>query len=328
MDRVSLWFPPSNSSKSKLALCLNQNLPVFAQDVNALGAKSFFCCGYSFFVDHFYKKKKEKRIYEVLRFDKPTKLFFDFDQDIIAADTKQSFEQEFDGFLNGTLGVLASTFDDLNIETIPMVVLDASTTKKLSRHVIIDVLFENMSTVKDFVSFLQLSLVCSSLDAKIYTRNRAFRLIYSEKYGKKNPLIRIGDAADSYNAEAVYQSLIQAVHRPGKALLPVRTFTLPQSKKRRFCEMGSKSTVNTNELPLNLICYIANLGGIIRTASKDDQFIKLVVGQMFCPFKQDFHKNNNAYFTFHFASRRSWWKCADPCCPQIHYDIETNDWIL
>ena len=47
---------------SKLALCLNQNLPVFAQDVNALGAKSFFCCGYSFFVDHFYKKKKENLI--------------------------------------------------------------------------------------------------------------------------------------------------------------------------------------------------------------------------------------------------------------------------
>jgi len=94
---------------------------------------------------------------------------------------------------------------NLNCTADDVIVLDASTDKKLSYHVIIkSVVFHNTTCCKAFVQHVLSNISGEGLqeisyidmkgsvkyliDMKVYSRNQNFRLIGSSKFGKNFPL--------------------------------------------------------------------------------------------------------------------------------------------
>lgn len=333
---ASVFFPKPDPKKSKLLTCLETKLPVFSQDVSNDGSKSFFACGYEYFCNSLYSRDTMRSVYEVLQYNKPTKIYLDFDQ-YTHETTKEAFQNDFCNFMNTVMDVLSETFSDLSSCEIPCVILDASNEKKHSRHVIVQVTLRDVATVKEFVEFVLSKCPCKSVDTKVYTRNRSFRLLYSSKLGKSTPLTIMGHEDTSYNPDHVFYTLIQGVvpeHYQGDMKMDdtakkVRDFFKPQqSRKRKRSGDTFSEHVATDDLPGGLITYINENGGTIRSAKKDGEFISIIVGGTYCPFIKGHHKSNNAYFTLCTKNRIGWWKCADVDCPQINYDKSNLDWVV
>ena len=97
--KSAAYFPKFDKNKSKLALCIDKNLPIFSMDLDKSGAKTFFCCGFEYFVNHLYKKNNYRNCYEVLQFNKPSKIYLDFD--CLSEDcTRKKFDGDFQDFMN------------------------------------------------------------------------------------------------------------------------------------------------------------------------------------------------------------------------------------
>ena len=77
------FFPNYEEKGSGLLESIQTQSPVFSFDMNGVGAKHFFSCGYESFVGHYETKvtcsHMPPNYYEVLQFDLPSKLYFDFD---------------------------------------------------------------------------------------------------------------------------------------------------------------------------------------------------------------------------------------------------------
>lgn len=277
-----------------------------------------------------------RNVYEVLQYNKPTKVYLDFDQ-YTTETTQGEFDKSFGDFMNSLMDLLSETYDNLSNCDIPCVVLDASNEKKYSRHVIVQVTMRDVATVKEFVEYALSKCPCESVDMKVYTRNRSFRLIYSSKMGKSTPLTVLGNDNKQYNPEHVFLCMIQGwtpEHYKGQLQMDdtareVRDFFKPQqSRKRKRSSDTLSEHVPTDDLPGGLVSYISENGGTIRSAKKDGDFISIIVGGTYCPFIKGYHKSNNAYFTICTKNRIGWWKCADVDCPQINYDKSNLDWVV
>lgn len=334
---ASAFFPKHDPKKSKLLSCVETKLPVFSQDLANDGSKSFFACGYEYFCNTLYRRQNMRSVYEVLQYNYPTKIYLDFDQ--YTTDTsKEAFDAGFNAYMNAVMDTLQETYDDLKDVNIPCVVLDASNDKKFSRHVIVQVTMVDVATVKEFVEYVLAKCPCDSVDMKVYTRNRSFRLLYSSKLGKSTPLSVLGDCTkNEYNPEHVFMTMIQGIlpkHYSGSlkmdyTALEVRNFFKPQkSRKRKRSGDTLSEHVPTDDLPGGLVTYINENNGTIRSAKKDGDFISVIVSGTYCPFIKGHHKSNNAYFTICTTNRIGWWKCADIDCPQINYDKSNLDWIV
>ena len=141
-----------------------------------------------------------------------------------------------------------------------------------------------------------------------------------------------------YNPEHVWLGMIQGItssHYSGKLKMDesaknIRYFKTPSVRKRKRSN-GSDSSqeyISNDDLPNGLIEYIKNCGGVIRSAKRDENFISMIVGGMWCPFIKGKHKSNNTYFTLCVKNKTGWWKCSDDDCPKIHYDRINLDWIF
>jgi len=339
--KASAFFPKRSATKSKLLACIETNLPVFSQDLSEDGSKTFFCCGYEYFCNVLYKRENMRSVYEVFKFNKPTKIYLDFDKHTSEI-SKEVFEAGFCAFMNVMVDTLQETYDNLLDMNIPCVTLDASTEKKFSRHVILQVTMVDVSTVKEFVEYVLSKCPCDSVDTTVYTRNRSFRLLYSSKLGKNAPLRILGtvkNAHTEYNADHVFMCMIQGIlptHYLGKLRMDntayeVRSFFKPdQSRKRK--RSGDfyipSDHVPTDEIPVGIVSYINENSGKIRSAKREGDFLSLIVSGTYCPYIKGYHKHNNAYFTICTISRVGWWKCADTDCPQMNYDKSNLDWAI
>jgi len=337
------FFPQNVDGTSKLVQCIQSELPVFSRDCGEGGEKSFFACGYLHFVDVLYRKKHMRHTYEVLQWaDRPTKLFFDFDHFIVSGEDTVDFERLVQRFLEHVSKDITERF---NYDVPPeMIILDASTDKKKSRHVIYQFYLTDMQAVKDYYEHLMGSFSFSTpeeakvVDPGVYTRNRSFRLIYSSKYGKKNVLQVVGrDSADQYNPTDVIKSMIQvraAPHYRGpyKALLTptVHHFKAGAASRKRprgDSPRGDCRYVPPENLPAGVLDYIKDQGGVVRTGHQDgDKFMSFIVGGLRCPWVQRVHKSNNTYFTISLTTGMSWFRCADSDCPNMHYSKVKLNW--
>lgn len=346
MDRFtsSPFFPETivnGKFNSGLLESIDSSLPVFSRDLKEnQGAKSFFACGYEYFIQWYGEKLKKKipqHIYEVLQFSLPTKLFFDFDG--LNFDHEE-FKYIVNDFLYHCALKLSEYFEtDFDIENIA--VLNASTPIKCSYHVIFQYFFKDMSTVKKIVEILVDSFdnekIKQILDFSVYGRNRSFRLMYSSKKGKNNFLRINGDEKLEYNDIVMFDSLIQArliPHYNGYLRnskfesLHARVFEINNTLQRRVTtKVGT--TVNKEELPPRLIEFIELVGGgNIISCKKTDDLLMCIISNMPCPYIKKKHKNNNQFFNYNLKTHVGWFKCADEECSQMIYRKDKLNWLI
>lgn len=314
--------------------CLSTDLPVFSRDVNDKGAKSFVSCGYEHFIMSYYKSRKTRHLYELLQFKKPTKVYFDVD--ISASNVADTTQSSFDAML-----VLLREFtkSKLSVEEPHLYVLDATTDRKFSKHIIIDVFLQDVENVSMFVSDFfskhrDANDIVQFIDTSVYTRNRSFRLIHSAKYGKTNTFKLDGN--DAYSEADVCNTMIQNYFPMSysgklKKLVPsnanvfsIKTYVSSDSSSsgqslKRQREDTVHESLHSSELPDDLNDFFTRRSYTVRSVRKhlDKDVIDLIIGGAKCPWVNGHHKHNNQYFTI--TNGVGWWKCADPDCRRIRY---------
>ena len=273
--------------------CINSNLPVFSRDIGKNGEKAFFVCEYNYFIKKYYKNLKQKHVYEVVQFDKPTKLFIDFDC------KKINKVQEFNIEINNVIDDVKQKCIHLFNVCPEFIILDSTSNNKLSKHLIFDIVFQNVAQIKAFI-FENLNET-KFLDKGIYTRNRSFRLVFSSKKEKNIKLLPLNQSSD-YNESVVKNTLLQFIPH---------NFNIYEYN---FENLQSVKLLN-NCIPNNNTCVI----GTEVSTKESEEFIHVILKNMYCPFSQKIHKSNNTYYTTIKKTGLSWFKCADPECPPIMF---------
>lgn len=332
-------FIPKKTTPSKLTQCVETSLPIFARDVGDERKKTFFACGYEYFCDVFYRRMDNKHVYEVLRYELPTKIYMDFDRDIDAEDAVESFNAEFNSFMNTAVEAICELFPDVvsHPSEVPAIVMDSTSETKLSKHVIIQFTLENVPAVKQFVEYVLSKCPCDAVDTLVYTRHRLFRVLYSTKKGKDTPLTiqNVDGGCASYQDEHVFATLIQCITPPGYAGKYVmddiatkpRRLVLPNARKRPRESNDQTFTTITNIHP-GIQFYIESIGCRALSARMNGDFLSIIVRGSVCPHAGCVHKSNNAYFTLNTKYMSGWWTCADDDCPKTHYNKACFKWIL
>lgn len=149
---------------------------------------------------YWYENQALRNIYEVIEFDKPSRLYFDLEY---SKEVNQNVDHErlYNHFLEVTISLLKELYD-LEVKQSDFLALDSSNAAKFSCHLIVhfkkDYLFSNNVAIGSFTKRLKERLLHSPpqrifndngqeiviFDEGVYTRNRNFRLFMSTKMGK------------------------------------------------------------------------------------------------------------------------------------------------
>ena len=177
-------------------------MAIFSKE-HGLGGKRHFLVGTREEFWRNYKNQSCKKHYEVILSGIACKLFFDLEFDRLLNDTVNGF------IMTKTLIclVIKHMMENygINICLEDVCVLDSSTEKKFSAHVIFSkCVFFDIETCGQFVNHLIFNLDSKQersftivdqykqegifVDQTVYTKNRNFRLFLSSKFGKNNPL--------------------------------------------------------------------------------------------------------------------------------------------
>ena len=336
------------TNMSPMHQCIETGLPVFARDIGPDAKKAYLASGYEHFCFQYYTKDNDRtrHTYELLQELKPTKIYCDFDHDNVA--DVDDFKQSSERFIKAVLKTLPERCKMLEGVDIPFYVLEASTSSKLSRHVIFECYLENIPMVKSFIEFVLTSCPCPYLDTAVYTRNRLFRVLYSYKFGKGRASALTVSGNPTYNPFHVFKTLIQARITPHyrgmfseiegelssnvyRVNLATRSFgvngytghhavNIPPGLDDFISEFGEKNANN-------------HVGGVLLSTREHDKFITAIVGGLRCPWVGRVHRSNNQYFTICKSTLKGWFNCSDDDCktswdgsiPYGHVDV-THLW--
>ena len=336
--KSTIFYPRPRSDdatgKSPQYQCIETGLPVFARDVGSSAKKAYMGCGYEHFCFQYYAKDSDRtrHTYELLQELKPTKIYCDFDHENTA--DVDDFQQSSERFIKAILKTLPERCKMLEGVDIPFYILEASTNKKLSRHVIFECFLENIPTVKSFIEFVLSSCPCPYLDTKVYTRNRVFRILYSYKYGKSRDSALTVSNDQTYNPFHVFKTMIQARITPHySGPFGVIVGELNSNVYRVNLAMRATGGVNgysghyATNAPPGLSDFISefgekgpnnHVGGVLLSVKENDNFITCIVGGLRCPWVGRVHKSNNTYFTICKSTMKGWFQCSDSDCNTPH----------
>ena len=335
--KSTIFYPRSRNDPSvgasPMNQCIDTGLPVFARDIGPSAKKAYMACGFEHFCFQYYTKDNDRtrHTYELLQENKPTKIYCDFDHENIA--DADDFKQSSEAFVKAVLKILPERCKMLEGVDIPFYILEASTDKKLSRHVIFECYLDNIPTVKSFIDFVLSSSPCPYLDTKVYTRNRLFRILYSYKYGKpRESALKVCDNT-TYEPYHVFKTMIQAritphYHGPFSAI----ENDLCKNVYRVNLATSSSGANGYNghyavNIPPGLDNFISefgekgpgnNIGGVLLSCKENEKFITAIVGGLKCPWVGRVHKSNNQYFTICKRTLVGWFNCSDSDCNTPH----------
>jgi len=152
---------------------------IIAEDISVTGQKQFYV-GSLQTLKNIYDTKKEHYWYECLLENRPSRLFLD-----VESDTAVSIDEIVDFF--------AQTVQIAYQKTCKFEIIDSSSTKKISYHVIVpELVFKNVYHVGAFVRRTVLAMqdnpIVNAIDTAVYTKNRMFRLVGSRKFNSQRVL--------------------------------------------------------------------------------------------------------------------------------------------
>jgi len=301
---------------------IESGLPVFSMDFNTQGAKSFFSCGYLFFVRTLYKNMKDKHVYELIQYDKPTRIYVDMDAKGVACD---KFEREIKEFTDVMRALIKEYF---SISDPTVHILNASTEQKCSVHIVVDVFLQNVASVKGFIENCLHKYPCEYVDDSVYSRNRSFRILYSRKFGRteESSLKYSGD--NMYDEKRVLDTLIQAFVPPHVNGLVASQgphyFTPSKMFTRHKCGHGTLVT----DIPKPMYSFLNTLQADLVSMKQTDTFIRCIVANITCPWAKRKHKSNNHFLTINKNTWNAWFQCSDPDCSDCPFHNFDALWMF
>lgn len=323
--KSACFFPRDDGDGvSKHDKCIASGIPAFAADISFDGKKKYFSCGYEFFCTNYYKNTIVKNMYELLQYDKDTKIYIDMDSKDVG--NALLFDDE-------CKRIVTYIKDMLGDDTIRVYHLDASSDTKLSYHIIFEYFMPSVGDVMGLVMHACDACDTKYVDKGVYTKNRVFRLLYSNKFGKSSSSrLRVIGAGEDYDVEMVFRTLIQARMPPHyhdsifnnydglcRKVTPLVDI-LPSVSVSPSCHRHMSATISGFGSSPQFLKFIELYGGLLLSCKENDNFIMCIVGDKECGHKQTKHKSNNQYFTIIKSTMMGYWKCSDPDCNPSNYD--------
>jgi hypothetical protein len=170
------------------------------------GKKFHFCENIYDFLDEYKNYPDDKKcFYEIIKDDRPCKLYFDLDYKIVTGGCNKG-QYLFQCFEDLLCDFLRETFPKFNEKKLEYFILEASNDIKISLHIICPTfIFQNKNDIKAFMNLFRHFFennngfnpdtgytYMEALDWCVYDSDRSFRIIGSSKLGQKRPL-RIPD---------------------------------------------------------------------------------------------------------------------------------------
>mmetsp|Transcript_16866 Transcript_16866/g.29817 ORF Transcript_16866/g.29817 Transcript_16866/m.29817 type:complete len:435 (-) Transcript_16866:171-1475(-) len=246
---------------------------VFAVEKAASGSRTFAALGKMDFAEAYLQVKPLKRhVYEIIRSEQPCRLYFDLE---FAMNTNPDTDgEQLVQFVILATGTLLQRRFGILLERSHVLELDSSSPKKFSRHLIVHLpggrLFRNNRVcghfVKQVVELIRDRLIVldknheltTFVDLGVYTRNRAFRLYLSSKFGKRQVLepsttntFPYDDTTPEQTLTLLESSLVCPQLQPGKqapTLLPFGEDITDATPLRSLS--GPSSKPNASGLPI------------------------------------------------------------------------------
>lgn len=294
------------------------------------------------------KSRHERVFYEIIQGGQPCKLFIDIDLKMIGLIQAEYVEEKYLDFeqkLPSYVKQLVAEKYGILYPAIPdMIVLDATTPQKFSRHFIFpSVIFASVLEMGDFV--LQLSQKVAALhteaewiDRGIYQPGRNFR-IYNSKKLKKDNTLRMVSHKQYSEEQRVMSSMVtmlrfRDVTESDNKLMHFATrchniignaSNCSLSKKRRHQGMKSHLVEEKYEAIYNEVLPIvqklkSDISSFHVESSKFGTYLVWGV-KVCCPIKGSEHKNNRTFFKVNPGTRKMHFKCMDPECRTHNFGI-------
>lgn len=222
---------------------------------------------------------------------------------------------------------------DASLALPEVLLLDATTSTKFSRHAIFDVCFVDATHLGRFITqFLRREpKFAGIIDTSVYTRNRLFRLCGSTKRGKHAPMLPIRTQHEGLP----HQSLVVPLEPPDdlratsvEHLAPLPTTARMQLPPGR--RQGAVAAANCGQPPspyprLDALVLSCRPGAYIRkwqwvkssmgpTPAFNVIVFHLAGDNRYCERIQRHHKSNNVYIHADLERHILYQKCHDPDC--------------
>ncbi len=301
------------------------------------------------------KSEKNRKFYEVIPSQSPSKLYFDLEYPVMENEFKDADGRKMlDVLLEETKIMLYEMFGHQVLNE-DIMILDATTPLKYSLHVIFTkTVFENNSSMGCFVKVLKSKLhethsglfdvknkgrTVSFIDSCVYKKNQNFRCYLSRKMGKENYLLlsNIENASWKYaSKEDIFKaSIITNVDMGAAALkmkedLPVQgpsTFvsTSPVTRKYKY-----KSPYHEIEEILLKKIYPGYIRECIYFRGLSEIVIFPVGGTRWCSNVGREHSHNNIFYICNLGDLtlvQACHRCHGYRGEKLKVDLQALDWI-
>ncbi|GBG28610.1 Hypothetical Protein FCC1311_048312 [Hondaea fermentalgiana] len=338
--RGNRWFPRAGHARrpgdpGPLKQCLDRPgaPPIFAQDLTARGAKKFYTSGYSDVAWRLGRELQSGRpvhLHEVLRPERASRVFVDVDGP--PGEETSFFVARFATHLGEHL---ARRLVREGAGPVPIRVLDASTDKKFSQHLVADAFVRDVATVKQLVAEAVASSedrerAAAVVDMHVYDTNHSLRVPYGSKPDRDGRLELVERGTRiPFSAEVFYKCLVQCKRLQDKTYLLRSSGDVkeqgaalaPAAAASSLSPISSDTWVVSPALLEHCIKPIMGEDVKVSSARRCGNMLQCVVLNGSCPFINDKHRSNNQYCHVRLGKREAtaWFRCADIECPRVSF---------
>ncbi|GBG16297.1 Hypothetical Protein FCC1311_117722, partial [Hondaea fermentalgiana] len=216
-------------------------------------------------------------------------------------------------------------------EAVSVRVLDASTNRKISQHLIADAFVANVAAVRDLVaeavaSFPDLARAAALVDTQIYERNHNLRIAWCSKPHAPEGVLRVlGAAAEElpFAPELLFATMIQSKSASDKVYLFREALAPPATGAVSRNHGPAQAWV----VPAAILDHYVRLcmgpqAEISSARCRSGRLFQCVVLRGACPFREGVpHRSNNQYCNVRVTAKGAlaWFCCSDEECPAIRY---------
>lgn len=287
------------------------------------------------------KSKHERLFYEIVQGGEPCKLYIDIDLRLLGAVKGVYVEEKYLDFEKNLPNIVkqlvAERYGILFPAAPDMIILDATTPEKFSRHFIFpNVVFASVLEMGDFVlNLVQVLMPLHTeggwIDRGIYQPGRNFRIYNSKKLLKDNTL-RMVSHTRYCDEQRVMASMItmlrfRDVQETDSPLLAYATRCHNVIHGSSHSAVGQKRPYSGMKSHMVEARYEAIYNEALPVVTKIDSDVSsfhvessqygtyLVWGvKVCCPIKGAVHRNNRTFFKVNVGTRKTHFKCMDPDC--------------
>ena len=335
---------------------------IFSYEISSGGYRSFIVTSKHDFWQ-FYIPLKPKFYYEVIRYPQKSKLYLDLEFSVKSNEGKDGYlmTRTLISCVNRKLECYYQCKVDMN----DIIILEASTPKKFSLHVIFTtVIFKTNIEIGCFVKKVLSELVpeekllftclndagdsCLFIDQKIYDKNRNFRILFSSKMGKNNPLL-VSKIMNNFKCSDSDQELFETFCMSLVTNCPLDATVIQDisfcdqiknveacNRLMEFPSSSSRDTLKTVPSSFSvypeieeLICQsLPHPGRIRECIYYPDVIIFPITGTKYCQIQRRSHRRNNIYYHFNVKLNQLQQRCHSMKCYGCYHSIAIPDSVL